>query len=107
MEQQSLALRHRDIADGDLAGAAVFLRIEGDLLALGQATQSGALERSRMNEDVLAAVIRLNEAEAFLVVVKFYGTRCHGDILLLDEVHVSPRCAFARLGARLVEFWRV
>ena len=81
------ALRRLDVAHGDLATAAVFLGVEGNLLALDQSTHAGALERGGMDEDVLASVIRLNEAEAFLIVIKFHGARIHGDILSLIEVH--------------------
>ena len=76
-----------DIADGDLAGAAVFLGIESDFLAFDQSAHAGAFERGGMDENVLAAVVRLNEAEAFLVVVKLHGARIH---------QVYP---FAELGA--------
>jgi hypothetical protein len=31
-----------------------------------------------VDENILAAVVRLNEAEAFLVVVEFHGARIHG-----------------------------
>jgi hypothetical protein len=77
------ALRRLDVAYGDLAGAAVFLGIEGNLLAFDQSAHSGTLERGGVDENVLAAVVRLNEAEAFLVIVKLYGARIHGDILSL------------------------
>ena len=45
---------------------------------------AGALERSGVDENVLAAVIRLNEAEAFLIVVELHGARIHQDILSLS-----------------------
>jgi hypothetical protein len=90
-------LRRLDGAHGDLAAAAVFLSIEHDLLALHQPAHAGALERGGVNEDVLAAVIRLNEAEAFLVVIELHGARSHGDILSLIELHLNPRRAIARL----------
>src|SRR5687768_9320895 len=77
------ALCRLDVVDGDLAGAAVFRRVKGDLLAFDQAAHSGALQSSGMDEHVLAAVARLDEAEAFLIVVEFYGARVHGSILRL------------------------
>jgi hypothetical protein len=80
-----VASRRLDRADGNLAAAAVLLRIERDLLALHQPAHSGALQRGRVNEDVLAAVVRLNEAEAFLVVVELYGAGNHMDILSLIQ----------------------
>jgi hypothetical protein len=72
-----LALCRLDIADGGLAGAAILLGIEGDLLALDQPRHPGALERGGMDENVLATIVRLNEAEAFLVIVEFHGARIH------------------------------
>src|SRR6266851_4207215 len=65
------------LVGGDLAGARVGLRLEGHFLALAQAANSGALERGCMDEYVLAAVVRLNEAEALLVVVELYRTCGH------------------------------
>jgi len=90
------ALSRLDVADRDLAGATIFLGIEGDLLAFDQPTHSAALKRGGMDENVLAAIVRLNEAEAFLVVVEFHGARIHEDILSLIEVHLISRRARAR-----------
>src|SRR5215207_4625524 len=78
---QRPTLRGLDVGDGDLAGAAVLGSVEGDLLALNKPAQPGALERSRMDEHVLAAVVRLDEAEAFLIVVEFHGARIHRVVL--------------------------
>src|SRR4051794_41492087 len=77
-------LRGLDVADRDLAGAAVFLRVEGDLLALDEAAHAGALESGRMDEHVLAAVVGLDEAEAFLIVVELHGAGVHVDFLFTD-----------------------
>ena len=52
-----MTLERLEIADRDLAGAAIFLGIEGDLLPFDKSAYSGALERSGVNEHVLAAVI--------------------------------------------------
>src|SRR3954454_24702114 len=73
-----LALRSLDVVDRDLAGAAVLGGVEGHLLAFNEAADAGALERRRMDEHVLAAVVGLDEAEAFLIVVEFHGARGHG-----------------------------
>ena len=70
-----------DVVDGDLAGAAVFRRIEGDLLAFDEAAHASALESGRVDKYVLAAVGRLNEAETFLVVVELYSARIHWSFL--------------------------
>src|SRR5690606_3083695 len=71
-----------DVVDRDLAGAAVLGRVEGDFLAFDEAAHAGALKRRCMDEDVLAAVVRLDEAEAFLIVVELNGTRVHGSFLV-------------------------
>lgn len=70
-------LGSRDIAYGDLARATIFLRVKRDLLPFVQSRQSCTLEGGRMNEDVLAAILRLDETEALLVIVEFYGTNLH------------------------------
>src|SRR5438132_11693956 len=57
-------------AHGDLAGPRIGLGVEGDLLALLQGTDACALERGGVDENVLAAVVRLNEAETFGAVVE-------------------------------------
>src|SRR3954465_5379758 len=75
------ALRGLEGVDGDLAGAAVLGGVEGDLLALDETAQARALQRGGVDEHVLGAVVRLNEAEAFLVVVEFYGARNHRGVL--------------------------
>jgi hypothetical protein len=72
-----LALRRLDICNRGLAGAAIFLGIEDNLLALDQSAHSGALQRGGVDEHILTAVIRLDEAKAFLVVVELYGARIH------------------------------
>jgi hypothetical protein len=89
--RHSLALCRLDGAHGDLAGATVFLGIERDLLTLNQPTHSGAFERGGVNENILAAVIRLNEAEAFLVVVELHGARSHQSILFADLDALQPK----------------
>src|SRR6202035_5842904 len=48
-------LRGLDVADGGLAGAAVLLGVERDLLAFDETGHAGPLERGRMDEHVLAA----------------------------------------------------
>src|SRR5690349_14163355 len=67
----------RDVLDGGLAVPTIHLGVEADLLALCQTSDSSALEGRRMDKDVGAAAIRLNESEAFLVVEEFHCTRVH------------------------------
>jgi hypothetical protein len=71
------ASRRLDRPYRKLPGAAILLNIKCDLLALDQPTHSGALERGGVNENVIAAVIRLDEAEAFLIIIKLNGTCIH------------------------------
>ena len=66
-----------DIADGDFAGAAVLLSVEGDLLTLVEAAHAGALEGRGVDEHVLAAVVRSNKAEALLIIVELYSACVH------------------------------
>src|SRR5215204_6175829 len=70
-------LRGLDGVDGALAGAAVFGGVEGNLLALDKPAHSSALQSGRVDEHVPGAVLRLDKAEAFLVVVEFHGARNH------------------------------
>src|SRR5215207_6261569 len=66
-----------DVVDGDLAAAAVLGRVEGNLLTFRQTTQAGTLEGRCMDENVLAAVFRLNEAETLHVVVELHSADHH------------------------------
>jgi len=62
---KGLALCRLDIVDGKLAGAAILRRVEGNLLAFDEAAHARAFKRGGMDEHVLAAVARQDEAEAF------------------------------------------
>ena len=74
---KTCALRGLDRAYGDLAGAAVFLGVVSDLLAFDETTHTSPLESGRMDEHVLAAVVRGDEAEALLVVVELNRALVH------------------------------
>jgi len=65
--------------------AAVLGRVEGNFLTFHEAAHAGALESGGMDEHVVAAVVGLDEAEAFLIVVELYGARIHGSILSLCQ----------------------
>ena len=71
------------IARRGLTGTPVRLNLEGDLLAFDEAAQTGSFERADMDEHVLPAVIRLNEAIALLTIIPFYDTHIHGEVLSL------------------------
>src|SRR5687768_2854584 len=51
--------------------------VEGDLLAVLQRLEAGALDRAVMGEQILAAVIRRDESEALGVVEPLHGTCSH------------------------------
>jgi hypothetical protein len=72
-----LQLSFFDNANGNLARATIRLGLEGHFLALRKAPHSSAFQGSCMHEDVIAAAIGSDEAEAFLIVVEFNGTGNH------------------------------
>ena len=53
--------------------ALVRLGLEGDPLAVGQGAEAGALDRGDMDEHVLAAVVRRDEAVALRRIEEFHG----------------------------------
>src|SRR3712207_2939682 len=85
--------RGRDIVDRALAAAAVLGGVDRHFLALDQRADAGALERSRMDEHVLAAVIRLDEAIALLAVVELHGTVLHLGSPFVSYVGAWPEVA--------------
>ena len=76
-EARSKFLSGLYVTDGDLAAATVFLGVEKDLLAFRQTAHASALESRCVDEYVLAAVSRSDEAEALLVIIEFHCTWCH------------------------------
>src|SRR6185369_13986552 len=56
------------------AGLAIRNNVEFDLLALIEPTHTSALDCADVHEDVLAAIVRLNEAETFLAVEPLHGS---------------------------------
>src|SRR5687768_7220957 len=51
--------------------------VEGDLLAVLQRLEAGALDRGVMGKKILAAVIRRDESEALRIVEPLHGTCSH------------------------------
>lgn len=66
-----------NIVDSNFARTPIFLGIEGYLLPIVQTLNSRPLESGCVNEHVLSAIIRLDKAEAFLMVIEFYSTCLH------------------------------
>jgi hypothetical protein len=62
----SRSLHQAELISGHFAGAAVGDEFERDLLAFLQIVDAGALDSADMDERIGAAIVRLNEAEAFL-----------------------------------------
>jgi small subunit ribosomal protein S21 len=65
--------------------------VESDLLSLVEDTHASAFDRADVHEDILAAIIRLNEAEAFLVVEPLHGPFCHIALLFRYVCNVAAR----------------
>jgi hypothetical protein len=57
--------------------AALGDNLEGHFLSFDQIANASAFQRRDVNEYVRASIVRLNEAEAFLPVEKFYLTGSH------------------------------
>jgi len=68
------------------AGPAIKYHLEGDLLSFVEAMHPGAFDSTDVHEHILAAVIRLDEAEAFLAIKPFYRTLRH---MTFFQVRVS------------------
>jgi hypothetical protein len=92
MALRANALGGAQIVSGRLASAAVRDDVEGDGLALIEGAHAGAFDCADMNEDVLIAVFRLNEAKTFLAVEPLHGALVHGNVLSLT-VHTLGRTA--------------
>jgi hypothetical protein len=75
-------LSSAQIFSGGLAGTTVCDDVERYLLAFIQALHASAFNGADMNEDVLTAVLWLNEAETFLAVKPLHGSRMHEDQFL-------------------------
>jgi len=70
-------LRRSQILCRALAATSVRDGIERDFLPLVDGAHAGAFDRADMNEDIIAAGLRLNEAEALLIVKPSRNTRMH------------------------------
>jgi hypothetical protein len=68
-----------EVASRHLARAAILLEVEGNLLAFDEFAHAGTLDSGDVDERVRAAVIRLNEAEAFGGVEPFNGASGHDE----------------------------
>jgi len=89
-----MVLRRSDgaqIFSGRFAGPAVGDDVKADFLSLIEAAHTGAFNRADMNEDVIATVGGLNEAEALLAVKPLHNSCAHRECPFTDNVHVRLR----------------
>src|SRR5215467_4516057 len=85
-----------------LSGLAVGNDLEGDFLAFLELVEAGALDRADVDEDVLAAVLRLDESVALLRVEPLHGSFGHGVLVFHMRVDLSRARCTARVVSR---FW--
>src|SRR5260370_841449 len=87
-ELETSTCRHRGLQQWSRSdGAQIFCRglarpsisnnVEGDLLSFVKTMHPGAFDRADVHEDILAAIIRLDKAEAFLAVEPLHGSLRH------------------------------
>src|SRR5260221_12073588 len=69
-----------------LACPSISNNLERDLLSLVEPRHSGTFDRADVHKDILTAVIRLDEAEAFLAIEPLHGSLCH---ILFFQLRVS------------------
>src|SRR5215470_17376949 len=93
------SLRGLQIGCGRLAGAAVGLDVEAQLLPLDEGGHSRALDGGDVDEYVRAAVVLHDEAVPFLGVEKLNGTLSHKG--LLQKTHHGVWLAAQTICARL------
>src|SRR5258708_466850 len=67
-----------ELAGGHLAATLVALELEGDLLAFVERSEARAFHGRDVDENVRAAVVRLDEAEALGGVKPLHGADGHG-----------------------------
>jgi hypothetical protein len=72
------ALSSTRVVGSRLAGPLACNDVERYSLALFERAQTGAFDRTDINEDVLVIVRRQNKAKALLVVEPLHSTRVHG-----------------------------
>jgi hypothetical protein len=73
-----------------LAGLVVANELIRDLLAILEARQASALDSRDVDENVLCAVFRFDEAKALGGVEPFYCSVSHNDFLSLANIIISP-----------------
>jgi hypothetical protein len=96
MALRAAALDGAQVFGGRFAAAAVGHNVKGDLLSLVESAHSGAFDRADMDEDILVAVFRLNEAEALLAIEPLHGSLVHGKYPYVSDARVGLRTRLSR-----------
>ena len=74
-------LERLDLRRGHFARALIFLELEAHALTFVEASEACALNGRDVNEHICAAGLRLDEAEALLLVEPLYGAGSHVDLV--------------------------
>lgn len=72
-----MSLGRLQLASGRLAAPRIALDLEAELLAFLDRAEACAFDGADVDEDILAAIIGLDEAEALGGVEPFHGADCH------------------------------
>jgi hypothetical protein len=80
-----------------LAALSIGDELKKDLLALIQSVHPCPFDRANVNEHILAAVARLDEAKSFLAVEPLYGSFRHN---ILSQIKRIRACLFDRALSR-------
>lgn len=65
------------LVGGKFAAALIDEKLVGDLLAFGEAAQTGSFERADVDENIIAAGFRLDKTKALLAVEPFHFACLH------------------------------
>src|SRR6266702_7489303 len=85
-----------------LAGTAVCNDFKRNLLSLVEGAHAGAFDGADMNKNILASLVRLNEAKTLLVVKPLHSSRRHGRSSFRVGLRFTPR---SKTRQAHFEFW--
>ena len=89
--QENRLSRGAQIVGRRFARTAICHDFVGDLLAFTQRSKPGTLDSADVHEHIVAAVIRLDEAEALGRVEPLHSSHAHGDSPLVKKVEAHFR----------------
>src|SRR3954452_4809452 len=88
------------ILGGRFAAGEVRRYVVGNLMWLIEGANSGAFDRADVHEDILVAILRLNETEALLAVEPLHRSLGHGTFPSVCDPRVGLRTRLSRRGPR-------